>query len=572
MTTSRPQVIAVDAEFATAVVGRAQIMMPLGDAAFIDALVQSHAFVMSLLRKDRTTIERLKRLFGITNSEKTDDVCPPPNPASESNDAASTTPEPVNDDVDDDKSAANAAGGEGSEGGGHGEHEASPKGHGRIPAQAYPDARHVGVSHEQLNAGEECPCCARGKLFEMSEPSTIVRIFGQPPLAAMQWDCQRLRCGGCGGVFTAKAPEEAQGPKYDDTAASMMALMRYGTGMPLNRLAHLQKNMKTPVPASTQWEVVRDRAEDLQPVYDELVRRAAAGRVVHNDDTHARITALMGERRAELVKNGKLPDPERTGLFTTGVVADTSDGTVALFFTGRQYAGENLADVLAERAQELGPPIQMCDGLESRNRPKGHDVLLANCLCHGRRQFVDEANSFPAECRHVLEELRIVFRTEAKSRRKKIAPEERLLLHQRESAPVMERLKGWIKAELDDKRVEPNSGLGKAFNYLLGRWGPLTLFLHVAGVPLENNICERALKMAIRHRNNSLFYRTERGADVGDLYMSLIHTAQLQGENAFDYLTALLRHPRDVADQPAAWLPWNFRSTLTRLLPLKRAA
>ena len=120
-----------------------------------------------------------------------------------------------------------------------------------------------------------------------------------------------------------------------------------------------------------------------------------------------------------------------------------------------------------------------------------------------------------------------------------------------------------MKAELDEKRVEPNSGLGKAFNYLLARWGPLTLFLHVASAPLENNICERALKMAIRHRNNSLFYRSQRGADVGDLYMTLIHTAQLHGENAFEYLAALLKNARNVADDPSAWLPWSFRATLT---------
>lgn len=518
------------------------------DHALLELCAHTLVHVMGLLRQERSTIARLRRLFGMKNSEKTDDVCPP-------NESGAQT-----DDSDDAKSKADsAADGERNSG----DDDATPKGHGRIAAAAYPNARHVDVPHDELRTGETCPCCARGKLFEMSEPSTIVRIFGQAALAAVQWDCQRLRCGGCGGVFTAKAPEEAQGPKYDDTAASMMALMRYGAGMPLNRLAHLQKNMKTPVPASTQWEVVRDRAEDLQPVYAELVRRAAAGRVVHNDDTHARILALMGERRADLVKAGELPNPERTGLFTTGVVADTSDGAVALFFTGRQYAGENLADVLAERAQELGPPIQMCDGLESRNLPKGHDVVLANCLCHGRRQFVDEANSFPAECRYVLEELRIVFRTEAKCRRQQLAPDQRLALHQRESAPVMEQLKSWMKAELDEKRVEPNSGLGKAFNYLLARWGPLTLFLHVAGAPLENNICERALKMAIRHRNNSLFYRSERGADVGDLYMTLIHTAQMHGENAFEYLTALLRNASDVADQPAAWLPWNFRATLT---------
>jgi transposase len=551
-----PEIIDVDVAAVNDALERMRPGSSPGDHALVASIVQSHILLLRLFREGRSAFARLKRLFGWTSSEKTDDVCPPTNGA---------TP------ADDNKQPDGAVDGA-SDGASDGdEHDvvdsAAAKGHGRIAASAYPNARHVDVPHEKLHAGAVCPCCARGNLFEMREPSTIVRIFGQAPLAAVQWDCQRLRCSGCGDVFTAKAPDEAQGPKYDDTAASMMALMRYGTGMPLNRLAHLQKNMQTPVPASTQWEVVRDRAEDLQPVHDELVRRAAAGRVVHNDDTHARILALMGERRAELVKAGELPDPERTGLFTTGVVADTCDGPVALFFTGRQYAGENLAGVLAERAQALGPPIQMCDGLDSRNLPKGHAVVLANCLSHGRRQFVDEANNFPAECRHVLEELRIVFRAEAKCRRQRLTPEQRLALHQRVSAPVMERLKSWLNEQVDNKRVEPNSGLGKAFAYLLARWGPLTLFLRVAGAPLENNICERALKMAIRHRNNSLFYRSERGADVGDLYMTLIYTAQLHGENAFEYLTALLRHASDVADDPAAWLPWTFRATLATARP-----
>ena len=214
-----------------------------------------------------------------------------------------------------------------------------------------------------------------------------------------------------------------------------MALLRYGAGMPLNRLAHLQSNMQTPVPASTQWELVRDRGDALVPVHDVLVRRAAAGRVLHNDDTHARILDLMGRRRAELLAAGELPDPERTGLFTTGVVSDTEAGPVVLFFTGRRHAGENLTRLLSGRDSELGPPIQMCDGLD-RNLPKGRSVVLGNCLAHGRRHFVDEVDNFPAECRHLLEQLRIVFRTEARCRKLALTPEERLELHQRDSGPV----------------------------------------------------------------------------------------------------------------------------------------
>jgi PAS domain-containing protein len=375
--------------------------------------------------------------------------------------------------------------------------------------------------------------------------------------------CERLRCGACGEVFTARAPAEAQGPKYADSAASMLALLRYGAGMPLNRLARLQKNWQTPVPATTQWEVVRDRADALRPVHDELARRAGAGQVLHNDDTHAAILELMGKRRAQLLAAGELPDPERTGLFTTGVVAQTEAGPIALSFTGRKHAGENLASLLSGR-DALGPPVQMCDGL-ARNLPGNHAVVLGNCLAHGRRHVVDELENFPAECRHVLEQLRIVFRNEARCRKLGLTPEQRLELHRRDSGPVMEALRLWLEAQFEQKRVEPNSGLGKAFRYLLARWGPLTLLLRVAGAPLDNNICERALKMAIRHRNNSLFYRSERGAAVGDLYMALIHTAELHGENAFDYLTTLFEHERDLAADPASWLPWTYRATLAAL-------
>jgi hypothetical protein len=206
----------------------------------------------------------------------------------------------------------------------------------------------------------------------------------------------------------------------------------------------------------------------------------------------------------------------------------------------------------------------MCDGLD-RNAPAGHAVIESNCLAHGRRHVVDEVENFPDECRYVLEALRKVFENDAVCRKQKLSPQERLEFHQRESEPVMAELQKWLRAQLDDKRVEPNSGLGEAIRYLLKRWDRLTLFLRVPGAPLENNICERAMKMAIRHRNNSLFYKTERGARTGDLYMALVYTAELHGENPFHYLVALFEHAAELAADPAAWLPWSYRATLARL-------
>ena len=194
--------------------------------------------------------------------------------------------------------------------------------------------------------------------------------------------------------------------------------------------------------------------------------------------------------------------------------------------------------MLAKRQGELPPPIQMCDAL-SRNMPQDLRVILANCLTHGRRNFVDVVAAFPSEVTYVLECLKKVYVTDAEAREQQLSPDERLRRHQEHSRPVMEELRRWLKQQFDDKKVEPNSSLGDAIRYMLKHWEKLTLFLRVAGAPLDNNVCERALKMTIRHRNNSLFYKTMLGALVGDLYMSLIHTCYFSDADPFDYLTEL---------------------------------
>jgi transposase len=203
----------------------------------------------------------------------------------------------------------------------------------------------------------------------------------------------------------------------------------------------------------------------------------------------------------------------------------------------------------------------MCDAL-SRNVPKELKTILANCLSHARRQFVDIVEAFPQESRHVIELLAKVYHHDAMARERGLDPFERLAFHQEKSAPIMEELKSWCDAQFTEKLVEPNSGLGKAIQYLLNHWDKLTRFLHVPRTPLDNNLCERALKLAVRHRRNALFFETPNGAHVGDVFMSLIHTCQLAGENPFDYLTGLLRNARKVAQSPEQWFPWNYRVSL----------
>lgn len=427
--------------------------------------------------------------------------------------------------------------------------QSGPAGHGRNPATAFTGAERVRVKHAQLKSGDVCPECGEGKVYCQKEPKTLVRIVGRPPLQATVFEMERLRCNACGDVFTANEPESAGPEKFDATAVATTALLKYGTGMPFNRLEQLEKHPGIPFPASVQWELMKRAAGLLRLVLNELIRQAAQGSVMHNDDTGMRILRLA-----------RNTDDGRTGTFTSGIVSIWREWKIALYFTGWKHAGENLADVLKWRAAELESPIQMCDAL-SRNTPKfsGVQILLAHCLPHGRRQFTDIAPNFPEECRYVLETLGEVYYHDALSRERKLSPDERLLFHQERSGPVMKRLREWLTAQLVEHRTEPNSGLGKAISCLLRHWTKLTLFLRQQGAPLDNNIAERALKKAILHRKNALFYKTMNGAQVGDLFMSLIHTCELNKVNPFDYLTELLRHPAELTVRPAQWMPWNYR-------------
>jgi transposase len=141
---------------------------------------------------------------------------------------------------------------------------------------------------------------------------------------------------------------------------------------------------------------------------------------------------------------------------------------------------------------------------------------------------------------------------------------ERLSFHRDKSGPRMDKLHVWMRTQIAEKKVEPNSGMGQAIGYMLKHWEKLTLFLRKAGAPLDNNLCERALKKAILHRKNSLFYKTDNGARVGDVFMSLIHTCDLNGADPFDYLTLLQQHAKEVEAQPDRWMPWNYCGTIAR--------
>ena len=533
---------------------------PLTEAeqATLKAAVDTLARITAELETKETTLARLRRILFGAPSERTADVL---GQEKEGETPPADTPTDPSAEGGDEKAADPAtAPGPSPESAG-----AEPKkkrpGHGRNGAADYPRAPRIAIPHATLRHGDPCPVAdCSGRVYRQREPAVLVRITGVAPLRATVYELERLRCGLCGTVFTAEPPPGVGQAKYDESAAAMIGLLKYGCGLPFHRIERLQRGLALPLPAGTQWTVVSGAAPSLMPIFAELARQAAQGTVLYNDDTAMRILALTQEARAEALPAGASAD--RTGVFTSGVVAETAKGLIALFKTGPCHAGEHLAEVL-ELREVTDPPIHMSDA-STRNRPGDHPTLSASCIPHARRNYVDVVEAFPDEVAFVLHTLRGVFHTDAQAKRQNLSGAERLRLHQEESRPRMQALHDWMTKQFAERTVEPHSGLGQAITYMQNHWQKLTLFLRVPGAPLDNNITERILKKAIQHRKNALFYRTLSGARVGDLFMTLIHTAELNKVEPFHYLVCLLRHAAKVALDPAAWTPWNYSEALAQ--------
>jgi len=436
------------------------------------------------------------------------------------------------------------------------------RGHGRQGAAAYSGAERVVCRHEELAAGERCPVCGQGRLYAVP-PGVDIRIDGNALLSAIYYELEKLRCSACGQVFTAKLPAGAGEEKYSPRARAVLAVSRYYLGLPFYRLEGYQTMLGVPVPDATQWDQIERVADCAYVVFTHLECLAAQGELIYQDDTAVRILSLIEENRhlhAQAEALGLSRSPERTGMYTTALVVKAGEQTICLYYSGRSHAGENLQALLEQRQAGLDKPLVMSDAL-SRNEADEDGLIRCHCLAHGRRQFSDLEDVFPKECQVVIEALKQVFDHEDEARDQQMSPTDRLTYHQAYSQPIMDELKHWLQKQFDDRLVEPNSSLGKAIAYMQAHWDTLTRFLSIPGAPLENNVVERALKLFIRQRKNSLFYRTEHSAYIASVLTSVIATCLYAGVNALEYLVALQEHRSEVFADPAAWLPWTYATS-----------
>jgi hypothetical protein len=422
---------------------------------------------------------------------------------------------------------------------------------GKTPASDFTGVNREVHKHESLSKGQSCPDCGKGTLYEY-RPSIVMTFNGQAPVSATKHECQRLRCSACGKIYSPIILAHLQEYKWDQSVAVSLAIMHYWMGLPFYRLERFQKMIGAPLPKSTQWDLVEKLARPCLAVYYALKDYAANGDILYNDDTGAVIQSMKSSPK----KKG-----ERKGVFSTAMVGMRDGREVSIFFTSNKHAGDNLKDMISLRDKDRDKIITMNDAA-SRAMPKDLIAEICNCLTHGRRNFYELLDECPREVKHVLKLIGLAYRMDRQTRALSLSPKDRLQYHQKKSQKAMERLWRWCHKMIRCRKAEPNSNLGRAIRYLLKHWRELTKFLSVAGAPLDNNICERLVKVMIRYRKNSMMFKNETGAKVGDVFMSLIQTCMNVKVDPFKYLLAVGTERDAVRKNPECWLPWNYETNL----------
>jgi len=270
-----PERIELDRSELEAILKHAKAALSEAEYATLHAAMETLIYLTQELEKNRVSVQRLKKLLFGTTTEKTRKVMEKllnkANQESNSGDDAAEDKDPQT--------------------------KPKAKDHGRNGADTYTGADRVHVPHESLKAGDACPKCKKGTVYESVEPGHLVRIRGQAPLGATVYEVQKLRCNLCGQIFTARTPPGVGLDKYDAQSAAMIALLKYGSGLPFNRLQRLQGGLGIPLPAATQWEIVRDSAEVIAPVLREETGRGTEGTLRGKGPcTYTRIAEMMSGR------------------------------------------------------------------------------------------------------------------------------------------------------------------------------------------------------------------------------------------------------------------------------------
>ena len=417
------------------------------------------------------------------------------------------------------------------------------------------------IEHKLSADQKTCACCGKNMHQAHDKIVTIIRLTG---FSKERHVIETGRCLNCDTKVEAQAPEEKTICSFTIAAASLLTSFRYAYGLPSFRIEEVSASMGYRIPDSTQWDIFETIGNRLLKFHKFLRAEAADAKIALMDDTSVRINSLTSMFKKGPSGTLEMLPESRTGVHTTGFLAQFSLGKICLFHSGLHHAGEFFEKLMASRSLEEEVLLMMDASSSNTSKLQNikNQVVQANCNSHSVRKFkeVEENPAFQEDASLILGLYAKIYERDAKLKNE--TSEKRLEVHKSESLPEMEQIKKKIEDDFASLKVEPSSALGGHYKYFIKHFEKLCAFCHHPGAPICNNACERILKRAIRHRKNSLFFKNLVGAAVGDVLMSILITAKENNIEPVKYLTDLLENLKHVNKNPNAWLPWNYFQTL----------
>ena len=440
------------------------------------------------------------------------------------------------------------------------------------------------IAHTLSAEEKVCPCC-KNKMHKQ-RPKTRTYVLALPMLSTETHVSESYRCLSCDVQETANKRNDIANEcigRYHFSAVSSLATLRYQCGMASYRIENMSDALGIKVADSTQWYLFENTASIVQPFVCYLEKEVANAPKQHVDDTHNIILDLVKgieEEQEQALQQGKNPQKVRSGIHTTNLTGVFPEGQIVLYKTGLHHAGEILAQILSKRTIDE-QIIIMADAASANiskiNLQENENIKIANCNSHTVRKFKDLADKETETARknriknhetseylnYFLFRYKTIFKNENLT--KNMTPKERLYFHQNNSLPLMLEMKNKIEQDIHNKIFEPNDEIGKVYKYFSNHFIKLCAFCYVEGAPVCNNLSERMLKSIIRHRKNSLFFKTQIGATVADILTSILFTAKENNLNSVEYLRDLLIYQNLWNQNPKDWLPWNYLKTINKI-------
>jgi transposase len=524
-------------------------------ASDYDALlgvVETWAHLTELADKESASIEEIRRVLGLGRPRRRGATTKADPPGAQGSDTDQSTGE-----------AAQAPGAPTATS----PSERQRNDHGRRKPEAFGKLAQVHHAHHLLHSGDACPECLRGRVYKY-RPSSFTTISGRSPLVATRHTVDSLQCNLCKAVFKAPLPVELEADGvsgltlYTYSAVAIVGIYRFFSGQPMHRQESLQSVLGVPVPDASIWDMCERLAEAVRPIRDVLLARSADALVFFGDDTGATVLS----ERSKVIKNRRTgEDVVRTGCHTTCVIALTADDhAVTLFSTGIHHTGEVMDLVLAERAASSPAPVFMGDCIAS-NTVSVTPVLYAGCNAHAVRRFKALCERYPEQTAYALERYRKIYEAEAACVEGGKSAQERCDYHREHSRPLLREICEHGEDLFEQRLVGPNSDLGEAYTFVIDNERRLSAFARQPHAPLDNNRCERELRICVRLRESGRFFRNAIGAGVADAVLTNGGTAQAARVNLFDYFVAVQRHAADVREHPEEWVPWRYEARLAQI-------